>query len=139
MSWQVILKNEKDYPGYESWHDEIEANPNEDATGAGFRKEVQDWLNKYTISEYFGHYYTLSVKWAYSALHKYILPDAKANKSEGYKLIVGPDSEYSDTEHPQLKQAQKEIKEIASRWDKEARTNPDLYGEVTERQWNKGW
>ena len=147
MSWQDILKNKKDDTINPTDYDETTANPNEDATGAGFRKEVQDWLNKYTPSEYFGHYYTLSLKWAYSALHKYILPHARANegaqfKGDGFPVIVGPNFEYgeqSGKEHPKLKQAQKEIEEIASRWDKEARKNPDLYGEVTEREWETGW
>lgn len=99
-----------------------------------FKNKVMDWLERWVIPEYGGHWIDEDCETVYEALERFILPHAKSNNDgEGHKLITGNSNNYQqyknnrywEIEHPQLKQAQKEIEDIKEQWDKECKKDKE--------------
>lgn len=93
-----------------------------------YSDKVQEWLNKWTIPEYWAHLQDdHNCEEVYVILHNTLLPSARENHTSfGGNLITGSNpplnSKYFKEDHPQLKEAIKELEDIKRDWDKECNT-----------------
>ena len=101
--------------------------PDEDDCCNKFKGEAIAWAKKWTLVEYHEFLYTLNCEEVYEAMNVYLIPESQT--LEIFETQVR-------TNHPsKVKIANKEIKDIKNRWDKECKKDKE-YSKHSESWWN---